>query len=66
MAPKAVRYATYPGDCTHIVGEVKCPNTFGELLTAVEATFDPSTGSTRVGFAYGVPDTEVLAGQVVD
>lgn len=51
--PAATRFLTYPGDCTHIVGEVKGPNLMGEMLTAVAATYDPETDSTRVGFAYG-------------
>lgn len=48
------RFLTYPGDVTHIVGEVKGPNTLGEFLTAVEAEYDSTTNKTRVGFAYGV------------
>ena len=48
---KATFHATYPGDCTHIVGEVKGPTTYGQLQVAVSAEFDPSADSTRVGFA---------------
>jgi hypothetical protein len=51
--PAPARFATYPGDCSHIVGEVKGPNMLGEMLTAVTATYDADTDSTRVGFAYG-------------
>ncbi|MFS0715499.1 hypothetical protein ABC337_04865 [Arthrobacter sp. 1P04PC] len=47
-----VRFATYPGDCTHIIGEVKGPNNLGESLRAVTAVYDPATDKTRVGFAY--------------
>jgi hypothetical protein len=50
--PSATRFATYIGDATHMVGEVKGPNTLGEPLTAVEAVYDPETNTTRVGFTY--------------
>lgn len=46
------RFATYPGDCTHIVGEVKGPNNLGEAMRAVTADYDPAADTTRVGFAY--------------
>lgn len=49
-----MRYANYNGDVTHIVGEVKGPNTLGEMLTAVSATYDSATDTTRVAFRYGV------------
>lgn len=52
MSTAAARYATYPGDTTHIIGEVKGPNTWGEHLTAVTAEYDHTTDKTRVGFAY--------------
>lgn len=52
MSTAASRYATYPGDTTHIIGEVKGPNTWGERLTAVTAEYDATTDKTRVGFAY--------------
>lgn len=54
--PAASRHATYPSDARHMVGEVYGPNTLGEVLTAVIATFDQETGATRVGFAYGEHD----------
>lgn len=47
---KAYFHANYPGDCTHMVGEVKGPTTYGQLQVAVDAVFDPATGKTRVGF----------------
>jgi hypothetical protein len=50
--PVPVRFATYPGNCTHIIGEVKGPNTLGEVLRAVTAEHDPETDKTRVGFSY--------------
>ena len=49
------RFATYPGDVRHIVGEIKGPNTLGEYLTAVTAEHDPATNTTRGGFAYPPP-----------
>jgi hypothetical protein len=49
------RFADYYGDVTHIIGEVKGPNTLDEMLQAVTAVYDPETDRTRVGFAYGVP-----------
>lgn len=52
MTAAAARFATYPGDTTHIIGEVKGPNTWGEHLTAVTADYNPETNSTRVGFNY--------------
>ena len=51
-APVATRFATYPGDVTHIIGEVKGPNLLGERLTAVTAEYDAETNKTRVGFTY--------------
>lgn len=48
----ASRFANYPGDVTHIIGEVKGPNTWGERLTAVSADYNQATNMTRVGFAY--------------
>lgn len=50
--PAPVRFATYPGDNRHVIGEVKGPNTLGEALRAVTAEYDPATDSTRVGFSY--------------
>lgn len=47
-----IRFADYPGDVTHIVGEVKGPNTWGERLTAVTADHNQETDRTRVGFAF--------------
>lgn len=59
-SPPPVRWATYPGDVTHIVGEVKGPNLLGESLTAVTAEYDQAADKARVGFTYqtfepGVP-----------
>jgi hypothetical protein len=50
--PAPVRWATYPGNVVHIIGEVKGPNLLGESLTAVTATYDPGTNRTRVGFTF--------------
>lgn len=52
MSRHPFRFANYPGDVTHIVGEVKGPNLFGEYLTAVTADYDQDSNTTRVGFAY--------------
>lgn len=50
---KPVRWATYRGDCTGILSEgPKGPNTMGELLWPVSATYDPESRTTRVGFSY--------------
>lgn len=48
--------ATYRGDVTHIVGEVKGPRTYGDLVTATEATYSPATDSTRVTFSPATSD----------
>lgn len=54
-----IRFATYAGDVTSIVGEVKGPNMLGEYLVAEEAEYDAETNKTRVGFAYAtVADME--------
>lgn len=50
--PAPTRYATYPGDVTHMIGEVVGPNLLGEMLTAVHAVHDLQTNKTRVGFTY--------------
>ena len=52
MAILALRFATYPGDVTRMVGEVVGPNTLGERLTAVTAEYDAKANTTRVGFTY--------------
>jgi hypothetical protein len=46
------RFAIYAGDQRHIIGEVKGPNTMGEMLTAVTAEYDADSHTTRVGFRY--------------
>lgn len=43
-------HATYPGDCTHIVGEVKGPSTLGQWRVATAADYDPVSDRTRVTF----------------
>jgi hypothetical protein len=53
---KPVQWATYPGDATPILAEgPKGPNTLGELLWPVEATYDAEAAQTRVGFSYQSP-----------
>jgi hypothetical protein len=49
-------FLNYPGDCVHIVGEVKGPTTYGSHLMAVGAAYDETTDSTRVGFVYARPE----------
>lgn len=68
-----MRYATYPGDVTAILTEetvlsrffggkpVFGPNTFGEFLRATEATYNPKTDTTRVGFTYTQPEEVTYA-----
>jgi hypothetical protein len=48
--------AHYPGDQTHIVGELKGPTTFNSYLTAVSAEYDEETDKTTVQFAYSTLD----------
>lgn len=50
----AHRFATYPGDVAHMAKrhEVVGPNTLGEFMTAIAATYDPATDKTRVGFDF--------------
>lgn len=50
--PQPTRFATYPGDVTHIVGELHGPNLLGERLTAITADYDPKADKTRVGFTF--------------
>lgn len=53
----AVAWCTYPGtikiDRTKPMG----PNTLGEALWPVEATYDAEENETRVGFSYVAPET---------
>lgn len=49
--------ATYPGDVTHIVDEVKGPNTVGEFFVAIQADYDD--GKTRVKFKQ-LPDFKAV------
>jgi hypothetical protein len=44
------RYANYPSDVTHIIGEVKGPGEDGKAWVATDATYDPDTNMTRVEF----------------
>lgn len=46
-------FLNYAGDVTKdAVGQVVGPNSFREMLIAVEATYDPEADKTRVGFDY--------------
>ena len=53
-APTAQKWLNYNADVTEMVGQVVGPNTFGEYLTCVEVTYDPSSGTSRSGFVYGI------------
>jgi hypothetical protein len=59
---KPCRWATYNGNQTHVVGQLMGPNTLGELLTVVTASYDHQTNKTRLGFAYGVQSQEEDSG----
>lgn len=58
-----VTWANYPGDVTAAVVELidravpMGPNTIGEWLWPVSASFDPARQRTRVGFSYLPPAT---------
>lgn len=49
-------FATYPGDVSGILGEVKGPTTFGSVVIAAGAEYDPDTDSTHVAFVYANED----------
>lgn len=55
----AARWATYPGDCRGNLGRIVGPTLDDrEVLHIVTEDYDPATGKTRVGFAFGMtPDT---------
>ena len=59
--PKPSCHLTYTGDVTHMIGEVKGPNAFGEWFTAVDAEYDPITQQTRVGLAIGIHGEDAAA-----
>lgn len=48
----AHRFANYLGNAADVIGQVVGPNSFGEKMTAVEATYDAETDRTRVGFDF--------------
>lgn len=55
-------HLNYTGDVRHIVGEAKGPDAHRAYYRAVEASFDPETGKTRVGFRpVTMPELEALA-----
>lgn len=57
MAPGV---ATYNGDCSHIVGEVKGPTTYGRPLVAASAEYDAATDKTKVRFFHPFDGEEIL------
>ena len=59
MTNQPARFANYNGDVSHMVGEVKGPNTWGERLTAKSANYDSTTNQTRVGFAFTTTNDEM-------
>lgn len=64
---QATTWANYPGDVTAAVAELidnetpMGPNTIGEWLWPVSASFDPALKRTRVGFSYLQPATHRAA-----
>lgn len=56
-ARKPCRWATYNGDCRGNLGLIVGPTYDGrEVLHVVSEEYDPETGKTRLGFAYGLPE----------
>lgn len=45
-------HLSYRGDRRGTVGQLMGPNLLGEVLVAVDATYDPVNNRTRVGFDY--------------
>lgn len=52
---KPLFWCTYTGDVTNGVREPAGPNTMGELLWPVVASYDPESGKTRVGWSLIPP-----------
>lgn len=48
-------WATYRGDCSHMVGEVKGPTMYRTAVIAEEAQYDADTDRTRVRFGHARP-----------
>lgn len=44
--------ATYRGNHTGMVGEVKGPTTYGQMLVATDAVYDAVTDRTQVQFSH--------------
>jgi hypothetical protein len=62
MTQPAVRHATYPGDQSAAVGQVKGPTTMGEYVRIVDADYDPASDRTRLGFTFaGITRAEATA-----
>lgn len=51
----------YPGDVRDAVGQRVGPNTLGEWLWIVAATYDPETDTTKALLAYRDPNTKTGA-----
>lgn len=50
------RFATYNGDVTSIIGDVKGPGQNGKFWMATDAEYDPNTNKTRVEFDLWEPE----------
>lgn len=61
VPPQPVRWLNFRCDAREAIGQTVGPTTLGERLTAVTADYDPETGTTRVGYAYGRLLPEQLA-----
>jgi hypothetical protein len=62
--PPPVAWCNYKGDQSHSIGTPMGPNLDGEWMTMVSCDYDPDTGKSHAGFAYGYiivdPDHEEL------
>jgi len=47
-------FCTYIGNHESLVGEVRGPLTYGGMVIAVEAEYNPETNKTRVKFAHAI------------
>lgn len=56
-----VRTLNYDGDVTSCVGQIMGPNTMGEFLEAIAATYETATDRTVVTLAYARLTPDVMA-----
>jgi len=52
------KYATYPGDVTHMIGEVVGPGQNGKVWVATDTNYDPETNKTRTEFDQWKPKVQ--------